>query len=81
MIHLSMSIKVSVKMEDFFSGFMPLIDSISISAETSSISSNGELVQIHAIKITTADNTEYVFSITPADLSRLYFLILKGLIS
>ena len=67
--------------DDFFSGFMPLINSISISAETNSISSNGDLVQIHAIKITTVDNAEYVFSITPADLSRLHFLILKGLIS
>jgi hypothetical protein len=67
--------------DDFFSGFMPLINSISISTETNSISSNGDLVQIHAIKITTVDNAEYVFSITPADLSRLHFLILKGLIS
>lgn len=67
--------------EDFFSGFMPLIDSISISGETSSISSNGDLVKIHAIKIITADNTEHVFSVTPEDLGRLYFLILKALIN
>ena len=67
--------------DDFFSGFMPLINCISISTETNSISSNGDLVQIHAIKITTADNSEYMFSITPEDLSKLHFLILKGLIS
>lgn len=67
--------------DNMFSGFMPTIDKVFISSETSSISSNGDLVNIHAVKIITMDDTEYIFSITPEVLSKLYFLILKSLSS
>lgn len=67
--------------DDGFSGFMPVINKFYISPETNSISSEGDLVSIHVIKIVTADNNEYIFSITPDVLSKLYFLILKSLSS
>jgi hypothetical protein len=63
----------------FFDGFMPLIDGVTISSQMQSISSSGDLVNINCIKIKTVDGTEYVFSIIPEDLQKLYFLILKTL--
>ena len=62
-----------------FDGFMPMIKNISISSETNSIGSNGDLINIHCIKINTAEGQEFVFSIAPYDLHRLYFLITKAL--
>ena len=58
-----------------FDGFMPAITDISISKPTPSITSNGDLINVHCITIKAADK-EYVFSIQPSDLQKLYFLIL-----
>lgn len=67
-------------MEDknVFDGFMPTITNISISNLTPSITSNGDLMQVHCITMKTLEK-EYVFSIAPDNLSKLYFLILKVL--
>ena len=61
-----------------FDGFMPTITNVSISALTPSITSNGELLKVHCVTLKTLEK-EYVFSIAPDDLSKLYFLILKVL--
>lgn len=61
-----------------FDGFMPTITNVSISQLTSSISSNGDLINVHCITIKTLEK-EYVFSISPNDLNKLYFLILRVL--
>lgn len=66
--------------ENVFDGFMPTITNISISKLTPSITSNGELLEIHCVTLKTLEK-EYVFSIAPGDLSKLYFLILKVLAS
>lgn len=57
---------------------MPTITNISISNLTPSITSNGDLMQVHCITLKTLEK-EYVFSIAPDNLSKLYFLVLKVL--
>ena len=64
-----------------FDGFMPLINNISISSTTQSLGSNGELVDVNCIKITTAQGADFIFSITPLDLHKLSLLIVKALMS
>ena len=68
-------------MEDngIFDGFMPAISDVSISKPTTSITSNGDLVNVHCVTIK-ANEKEYVFSIQPNDLQKLCFLIFKVLI-
>lgn len=63
----------------FFDGFMPAITSVSISQKTSSISSDGDLIDVHCVTIN-SNEKEYIFSISPSDLQRLHFLILKCLL-
>jgi len=63
-----------------FDGFMPTITDISISKPTASITSNGDLVDVHCVTIKTLER-EYVFSIAPDNLSKVFFLILKVLSS
>ncbi len=67
-------------MEDkgIFDGFMPTITNVTISQLTPSITSSGELLNVHCITINTLEK-EYVFSVAPDNLSKLYFLILKVL--
>jgi len=62
-----------------FDGFMPAITDIIISKPTASITSNGDLINVHCVTIKTVDK-EYVFSIQPEHMQKLYFLILKTLI-
>ncbi len=62
-----------------FDGFMPAITDITISKPTPSITSNGDLTNVHCVTIKTVQH-EYVFSIQPQDLQRLHFLILKSLL-
>ena len=62
-----------------FDGFMPAITDINISKSTPSITSNGDLLNVHCVTIKAADK-DYIFSIQPQDLQKLYFLILKSLL-
>lgn len=64
--------------DGIFDGFMPAISDISVSKPTTSITSNGDLVNVHCITIK-ANEKEYVFSIQPNDLQKLCFLIFKVL--
>lgn len=63
-----------------FDGFMPTITDVSISKPTASITSNGDLLDVHCITIKTLEK-EYIFSISPENLSRVFFLIMKVLSS
>lgn len=63
---------------NIFDGFMPSINDVSISKISSSITSNGDLVMVHCVTIKTLEK-EYVFSISPENLAKFYFLILKTL--
>ncbi len=64
-----------------FDGFMPVIQNISISSTTQSLGSNGEIVDVNCIKITTVEGKDFIFSITPLDLHKLNLLIVKALLS
>lgn len=62
-----------------FDGFMPTVTDVIISKPTASITSNGDLINVHCVTIKTVDK-EYVFSMQPQDLQKLHFLILKCLL-
>ena len=64
-------------MEEIFSGFMPSIKNIEITNQTSMISTNGDLILGHIVKITLGDEQEIFFSTNEDQLQKLYFLILK----
>jgi hypothetical protein len=63
--------------ENSFDGFMPMIDGVNITPSISMINTDGDLVKAHSLKIKTRDGVEYVFSIDPNDLMKLFFLIMK----
>jgi hypothetical protein len=63
--------------ENSFDGFMPMIDGVNITPSISMINTDGDLIKAHSIKIATRDGVEYVFSIDPNDLMKLFFLIMK----
>jgi len=64
-----------------FDGFMPVIQNVTVSSVIESLGSNGEIMNVNCIKITTAEGKEFIFSITPLDLHRLHLLIVKALLS
>lgn len=63
--------------ESSFSGFMPMIEQINLTKETSMLSTEGDLIHAHTFTIKTRDGNVNVFSITNNDLMRLFFLINK----
>lgn len=63
-----------------FDGFMPTITDVSISKPTPSITSNGDLLDVHCVTIKTLEK-EYIFSISPENLNKVFFLIMKVLSS
>lgn len=63
--------------EEPFSGFMPMINQVHLTKETSMINTEGELVMAHTLTVTTRDGTSHVYSIYNNDLMRLFFLINK----
>ena len=65
--------------EGVFNGFMPTISDVTISKEIPSITSEGNVINVHCVTIKTKEK-EYVFSIYPEDMKKLYFLILKTLL-
>jgi len=65
-------------MNDFeFSGFMPALKDIDITASTSMITTDGGLIDGHIIKLTFGDESETIFSAQNEQLQKLFFLILK----
>ena len=66
--------------EESFSGFMPMIEQINLTKETSMLSTEGDLTHAHTFTIKTRDGNVNVFSITNNDLMRLFFLINKIII-
>lgn len=65
--------------QDRFEGFMPSLQGIEVSASTSMITTDGDLIEGHTIKVSLGDNSEVVFSCTQEQLQGLFFLILKTL--
>lgn len=71
--------QMSKETGDSFSGFMPMIDQIQITKETTMLNTEGELVKAHTFQVKARDGSDYVFSIDNYDLMRLSFLIMKVL--
>jgi hypothetical protein len=63
--------------QESFSGFMPMIEQINLTKETSMLSTDGDLTHAHTFTIKTRDGNVNVFSIMNTDLMRLFFLINK----
>ena len=63
-----------------FDGFMPLINDVVISGKTASITSDGELVDVYCLTLKTQEK-DYIFSMVPSDMHKLYFLLMKVLSS
>ena len=78
-IILSLKSGYSMEEEESFSGFMPMVNQINLTEETTMLNTEGDLVMAHTIKLTTREDQDYVFSIGNHDLMRLYFLIAKVL--
>lgn len=62
-----------------FSGFMPAILNMEIAPSTSMITTEGNLIESHVIKLSLGNNQEIFFSATEKDLQNIFFLILKAL--
>ena len=65
--------------DNSFDGFMPSLHNIQISSSTSMITTEGNVMQGHTVKLSLGDGSEVVFSCTEEVLQRLFFLILKTL--
>ena len=61
--------------KEIFSGFMPMINQITISQEMTMINTEGDLVSAHSMTVETRDGHQSVYSVSPVDLMKLYFLI------
>ena len=66
-------------MDEVFSGFMPAIKNIEITAQTPMITGDGSLINGHIVKITLGDDNEIILSVMEDQLQKLFFLILKVL--
>lgn len=78
-IRLNLKSGYSMSEDNSFSGFMPMIDQIQITKETTMLNTEGELVKAHTFQVKARDGSDYVFSIDNYDLMRLSFLIMKVL--
>jgi len=65
--------------DDSFDGFMPSLHNIQISSSTSMITTEGNVMQGHTVKLSLGDGSEVVFSCSEEVLQRIFFLILKTL--
>jgi hypothetical protein len=60
-----------------FDGYMPSLHNIEISSSTPMITTDGDLINGHTVKLSLGDSSEVVFSCTVDQLQKLFFLILK----
>jgi hypothetical protein len=68
---------MSKEFDEGFSGFMPMINQIHITKESTMLNTEGDLVSAHTLTVQTRDGSNHVFSIANSDLMRLCFLIMK----
>lgn len=62
-----------------FEGYMPSLHNIEISSTTPMITTEGDLINGHTVKLSLGDSSEVVFSCTEDQLQKIFFLILKTL--
>jgi hypothetical protein len=66
-------------MEKSLDGFVPSLESFEITPELSMITTDGNLIQGHNVRLVLKDGSDIVFSLTTEDLQKLFFLTLKTL--
>jgi len=64
---------------DNFDGFMPSLHNMEISPSTSMITTDGDVMDGHTVKLTLGDGSEVFFSCGEDTLQKMFFLILKTL--
>jgi hypothetical protein len=66
-------------MSDDLTGFLPSMQSIQISESNQMITTDGDLISAHSVRLRLRDGSDIVFSITEEELQKLFFVILKAL--
>jgi hypothetical protein len=62
-----------------FDGFMPSLHDVELTEKTSMITTEGDLIDGHIIKLSLGDDTQVICSATVDQLQKLFFLLLKTL--
>jgi len=60
-----------------FSGFLPIVKDINITDATSFLTTNGDLMDGHIVKIISGDGNESYYSVTHDQLRSMFFLLIK----
>lgn len=60
-----------------FSGFLPVVKDINITDMTSFLTTNGDLMNGHIVKIISGDGNESYYSISHDQLRSIFFLAMK----
>jgi len=66
-------------MSDDLTGFLPSMQSIQISESNQMITTDGDLISAHSVRLRLRDGSDIVFSVTEEELQKLFFVILKAL--
>jgi acyl carrier protein len=64
-------------MNESFSGFLPILQDINITEETSLMLTDGELASGHLVRLIMTNEEEVMFSISKDKLQSLFFLLGK----
>jgi hypothetical protein len=65
--------------ENGFDGYMPSLQNVEISLSTPMITTEGDLIKGHTVRLSLGDSSQVVFSCTEDQLQKLFFMILKSL--
>lgn len=66
-------------MDKSLDGYVPSLDSFEITPELSMITTNGDLIKGHNVRLILKDGSDIMFSMTVEELHKLFFLVLKTL--
>jgi hypothetical protein len=66
-------------MSDDLTGFLPSMQSIQISESNQMITTDGDLISAHSVRLRLRDGSDIVFSVTEEELQKLFFVLLKAL--
>jgi len=62
-----------------YDGFMPSVHEIEVTEKTSMMTTDGDLIEGHIIKLRLGDETDIICSVTADQLQKLFFVLLKTL--
>jgi len=61
-------------------GFVPSLESFEITPQLSMITTDGDLIEGHNVRLILRDGSNIVFSLSVQELQKLFFLIMKTLL-